>query len=148
MSIREDVEKGIGNTPILRLDGLKRTYGLLANVYAKAEYANVGGSIKDRVAKAMLDDAEARGVLQKGGTVIEPTSGNTGIGLALVAASRGYQAVIVMPDTMSVERQNLIKKYGAEVMLTDGKYGMQGAVKKAEEIRKNLWQFAKQARRI
>ncbi len=124
----------IGNTPLLRLDKLRKKLGLSANIYAKAEYANEGGSIKDRVALAMILDAERKGKLKKGGTIIEPTSGNTGIGLALVAAKRGYRAVIVMPDTMSVERQEMIKKFGGEVVLTDGKQGMSGAIAKAEEI--------------
>lgn len=129
-------EISIGNTPLLKLNTIKEKWNISADIYAKAEHTNAGGSIKDRVAKAMLDDAETSGKLRKGGTVIEPTSGNTGIGLALVAAARGYQAVIVMPDTMSVERQDLIKKYGAKVVLTDGKGGMTAAVKKAEELLK------------
>ena len=137
MSLLNKIQLRIGNTPLLRLEKLKKSYGLLADVYAKAEYCNEGGSIKDRVALAMIEDAEKSGRLSVGGRVIEPTSGNTGIGLALVAAARGYKAIIVMPDTMSVERQNLIKKYGAEVVLTDGKKGMQAAVEKAEEILKN-----------
>ena len=137
MSLLNKTQLRIGNTPLLRLEKLKKSCGLLADVYAKAEYCNEGGSIKDRVALAMIEDAEKSGRLSVGGTVIEPTSGNTGIGLALVAAARGYKAIIVMPDTMSVERQNLIKKYGAEVVLTDGKKGMQAAVEKAEEILKN-----------
>ena len=134
MSLLNSGEARIGNTPLLRLEKLKNQRGWQADVYAKAEYFNEGGSIKDRVAKAMLDEAEKSGKLCEGGTVIEPTSGNTGIGLALVAKSRGYKAVIVMPDTMSVERQEMIKKFGGEVVLTDGKEGMQGAVKKAEEL--------------
>lgn len=137
MSLLNKTQLRIGNTPLLRLEKLKKSYGLFADVYAKAEYCNEGGSIKDRVALAMIEDAEKSGRLSVGGRVIEPTSGNTGIGLALVAAARGYKAIIVMPDTMSVERQNLIKKYGAEVVLTDGKKGMQAAVEKAEEILKN-----------
>ncbi|MBQ7923788.1 MAG: cysteine synthase A [Clostridia bacterium] len=137
MSWIRSVEDRIGNTPLLRLAKLKSAYGFSADIYAKLEYLNAGGSIKDRVAKAMIDDAEKSGRLQAGGTVIEPTSGNTGVGLALVAAARGYQSVIVMPDTMSVERQKLIKAYGAKVVLTDGKKGMQGAVERAEEILKN-----------
>ena len=132
--ILKNVEDEIGNTPIVKLENLAKEYALQADIYAKAEFLNVGGSIKDRVAKAMIDEAEQSGKLCKGGTVIEPTSGNTGIGLALVAKNRGYKAVIVMPDTMSVERQEMIKKYGGEVVLTDGKEGMQGAVKRAEEI--------------
>lgn len=132
----QSVEQIIGNTPLLCLKKLAQANGAKANVYAKAEFLNAGGSIKDRVAKAMIDDAEKSGRLKKGGTVIEPTSGNTGVGLALVCAARGYNAIIVMPDTMSIERQKLIKAYGARVILTDGKKGMQGAVEKAEELQK------------
>ena len=130
----KQIEQLIGNTPLVRLEKIERAYGLKARLYAKVESLNAGGSVKDRVAKAMIDDAEKSGRLQTGGTVIEPTSGNTGIGLALVARSRGYKAVIVMPETMSVERQKLIKAYGGEVVLTDGKKGMQGAVEKAQEL--------------
>lgn len=129
-----NVEKLIGNTPLLELKKIEEKYALKGKIFAKLEWYNPAGSIKDRVAKAIVDDAEKTGRLQKGGTVIEATSGNTGIGLALVAASRGYKAVIVMPDSMSVERQKLIKTYGAEIVLTDGAQGMQGAVAKAEEI--------------
>ena len=127
----------IGNTPLVRLTGIEKTFNLQANVFAKVEYLNPTGSVKDRAAKAMIDEAEESGRLKKGGTVIEATSGNTGIGLAFVAAMRGYKAVIVMPETMSVERQKLIRGYGAEVVLTDGKKGMQGAIEKSEEILKN-----------
>ena len=134
MNIQENIEKTIGNTPLVRLQNIEKKYGLKAKLYAKVEGKNAGGSIKDRVAKYMLDDAEKSGALKKGGTVIEPTSGNTGVGLALVCASRGYQAVIVMPDTMSIERRKLISAYGAKVVLTDGKKGMQGAVDKANEL--------------
>ncbi len=130
----KNIENCIGNTPTLRLENICRRLGLGADIYAKLENLNAGGSIKDRVAKAMIDDAEASGRLQTGGTVIEPTSGNTGVGLALVCAARGYKAVIVMPETMSVERQKLIRAYGADVVLTEGKKGMQGAVEKANEI--------------
>ncbi len=137
MSLMKTIEEGIGNTPLLALKNLQKRYRLSANVYAKAEFLNVGGSIKDRVAQKMIDEAEKSGRLQKGGAIIEPTSGNTGVGLALVAAARGYRAIIVMPDTMSVERQKLIKAYGAQVVLTDGKTGMQGAVEEAERILKN-----------
>lgn len=125
---------GIGNTPLVRLEKIEKKFGLKAKLFAKVESLNAGGSIKDRVAKAIIDDAEASGRLQKGGTVIEATSGNTGIGLALVCATRGYKAVIVMPETMSVERRKLIGAYGAQIVLTDGKKGMQGAVEKAEEL--------------
>lgn len=130
------IEKLIGNTPLVELKKLKEKYALKGKIFAKLEWYNPAGSIKDRVAKAIVDDAEKSGKLQKGGTVIEATSGNTGIGLALVAVARGYKAVIVMPDSMSVERQKLIKAYGAEVVLTDGALGMQGAVDKAEELQR------------
>ncbi len=131
-------EDRIGNTPLLRLNKIEKELGLNARLFAKLESANPAGSIKDRVAKAMLDDAEASGRLKSGGAVIEATSGNTGIGLALVAAARGYRAIIVMPETMSVERQKLLRAYGAEVVLTDGIKGMQGAVEKAEQLLKEL----------
>ena len=130
-------EQLIGNTPLVQLKTTQERLGVNCNLFAKIEGLNPGGSIKDRVAKAILDDAETSGRLQKGGTVVEATSGNTGIGLALVASVRGYKAVIVMPDTMSAERRKLIKAYGGEVVLTDGRLGMKGAVEKAEEICKN-----------
>ena len=129
--------KGIGNTPLAELKNTEEKYGLTARIFAKLEKENEGGSIKDRVALAILEDAEKRGLLTAGGTVVEATSGNTGIGLALVCRARGYRAVIVMPDSMSVERQNMMKAYGAQLVLTDGKLGMQAAVEKAEEIVKN-----------
>lgn len=129
--------KGIGNTPLAELKNTEEKYGLTARIFAKLEKENEGGSIKDRVALAILEDAEKRGLLTAGGTVVEATSGNTGIGLALVCRARGYRAVIVMPDSMSVERQNMMKEYGAQLVLTDGKLGMQAAVEKAEEIVKN-----------
>lgn len=135
--MNDRIDALIGNTPILRLKKIEEKYALEAKLFAKLEYFNPGGSIKDRVAKAMIDEAEKTGALKAGGSIIEATSGNTGIGLALVAAARGYKAVIVMPDTMSVERQKLMKAYGAELVLTDGKKGMSGAVEKAEEILKN-----------
>ena len=128
---------GIGNTPLVRLETIEKKFALTAKLFAKVESVNAGGSIKDRVARAIIDDAESSGRLQKGGTVIEATSGNTGVGLALVCAMRGYAAVIVMPETMSVERRKLISAYGAKIVLTDGKKGMQGAVEKAEELLKN-----------
>ncbi len=131
-----NVEKLIGNTPLVELKKIQEKYALKGKIFAKLEWYNPAGSIKDRVAKAIVDDAEKSGRLQKGGTVIEATSGNTGIGLALVAAARGYKAVIVMPDSMSVERQKLIKAYGAEVVLTSGALGMQGAVEKAEQLQR------------
>ena len=124
----------IGGTPLLELSHIEASEGLRATLLAKLEYLNPAGSVKDRVARAMIDDAEARGVLKPGATLIEPTSGNTGIGLAAVAASRGYRAIIVMPDTMSVERRLLIKAYGAEIVLTDGSKGMKGAIARAEEL--------------
>lgn len=124
----------IGNTPLVRLQNIEKRFCLSSALYAKVENKNSGGSIKDRVAVAILDKAEKEGKLQNGGTVVEATSGNTGIGLALVARSRGYKTIIVMPDTMSRERREMIQKYGGEIELTDGKKGMQGAVERAEEI--------------
>lgn len=125
----------IGNTPMLELVNIEKRFKLSAKLFAKLEYFNPAGSVKDRVAKAMIDDAEERGVINKDSVIIEPTSGNTGIGLAAVAASRGYKAIIVMPDTMSVERIQLMRAYGAEVVLTDGKKGMSGAIARAEELK-------------
>ena len=114
----------IGNTPLLELANLEKTYELNATILAKLEYFNPAGSVKDRIAKAMIDDAEAKGILREGSVIIEPTSGNTGIGLAAVAASRGYRLIITMPETMSVERRNLMKAYGAELVLTECSKGM------------------------
>lgn len=128
----------IGRTPLLELAHIERAEGLEARILAKLEYFNPAGSAKDRVAKAMLDDAEARGVLKPGSVIIEPTSGNTGIGLASVAAARGYRIIIVMPETMSMERRQLMKAYGAELVLTDGSKGMTGAIAKAEELAKEI----------
>ena len=125
----------IGHTPLLELSHIEKKFNLEAKVIAKLEYFNPAGSVKDRVAKAMLDDAEAKGILKEGSTIIEPTSGNTGIGLASVAAARGYRVIIVMPDTMSVERRQLMKAYGAELVLSEGAKGMKGAIAKAEEIK-------------
>jgi cysteine synthase A len=125
----------IGHTPLLELSRIEKEFNLQAKVIAKLEYFNPAGSVKDRVAKAMLDDAEAKGILKEGSTIIEPTSGNTGIGLASVAAARGYRVIIVMPDTMSVERRQLMKAYGAELVLSEGSKGMKGAIAKAEEIK-------------
>lgn len=133
----DNVEMLIGNTPLLRLKKTETLHKASAAIYAKAEFLNPAGSIKDRVAKAIVDEAERSGRLKKGGTIIEATSGNTGIGLALIAAARGYKAIIVMPETMSLERRKLIKAYGAEIVLTAGANGMQGAVERAEEILKN-----------
>lgn len=128
----------IGKTPLVELANIERNLDLKAKILAKLEFFNPGGSIKDRVAKAMINDAESKGILNKNSVIIEPTSGNTGIGLALVAAARGYKAIIVMPDTMSVERQKLMKAYGAELVLTDGRLGMKGAIEKAEELKSHL----------
>ena len=124
----------IGHTPLMELTHIEKNENLAAKVLAKLEYFNPAGSVKDRIAKAMIDDAEAKGVLKPGSVIIEPTSGNTGIGLASVAAARGYRIIIVMPETMSVERRQLMKAYGAELMLTEGAKGMKGAIAKAEEL--------------
>lgn len=124
----------IGNTPLLKLENIEKANNLNATLLAKLEYFNPAGSVKDRVAKAMIDDAEAKGILKAGSVIIEPTSGNTGIGLASVAAARGYRLIITMPETMSVERRNLMKAYGAELVLTDGSKGMKGAIEKADEL--------------
>ena len=128
----------IGKTPLLELRNIEAKYGLKAKILAKLEYFNPAGSIKDRIAKAMIDDAESKGLLNNDSVIIEPTSGNTGIGLASVAAARGYKIIIVMPDTMSVERRQLMKAYGAELVLTDGLKGMKGAIAKAEELNKEI----------
>ena len=132
--IYTSVEQLIGHTPLLELTHIEAAQGLKARVLAKLEYLNPAGSVKDRVAKAMIDDAEATGKLKPGSVIIEPTSGNTGIGLASVAAARGYRVIIVMPDTMSVERRQLMKAYGAELVLTEGAKGMAGAIAKANEL--------------
>ena len=128
----------IGHTPLLELTHIEAAEGLQAKILAKLEYFNPAGSVKDRIAKAMIDDAEAKGVLKPGSVIIEPTSGNTGIGLASVAAARGYRITIVMPETMSVERRQLMKAYGAELVLTDGAKGMKGAIAKADELAKEI----------
>ena len=128
----------IGRTPLLELTHIGKKFGLNARILAKLEYFNPGGSVKDRVALAMIDDAEAKGALKPGSVIIEPTSGNTGIGLASVAAARGYRIIIVMPETMSVERRQLMKAYGAELVLTEGAKGMTGAIAKAEELAKEI----------
>ena len=128
----------IGRTPLLELTHLEKKYGLKARILAKLEYLNPAGSVKDRIARAMIDDAEARGLLHEDSVIIEPTSGNTGIGLASVAAARGYRVIIVMPETMSVERRQLIKAYGAELVLTEGTKGMKGAIAKADELAREI----------
>ena len=134
--IYTSAEQLIGNTPLLKLTQIEREYDLQTEILAKLEYFNPAGSVKDRVAKAILDDAENTGKLKRDTVIIEPTSGNTGIGLASVAAARGYRVILVMPDTMSVERRQLMKAYGAELVLSDGKKGMKGAIAKAEELSK------------
>ena len=128
----------IGHTPLLELTHLEKKYGLKARLLGKLEYFNPAGSVKDRIARAMIDDAEAKGLLKPGSVIIEPTSGNTGIGLASVAAARGYRVIIVMPETMSVERRQLMKAYGAELVLTEGSKGMSGAIAKAEELAREI----------
>lgn len=136
--IYHSIEQLIGKTPLLELTQLEKKYNLQAKLLAKVEFLNPGGSAKDRVAKAMIEDAEERGILQEGATIIEPTSGNTGIGLAVVAAAKGYRALIVMPDSMSMERRMLMKAFGAELVLTPGAKGMAGAIEKAEELQKEI----------
>ena len=137
-NIYTSADQLIGKTPLLELTPLEKQYGLKANILAKLEYFNPAGSVKDRIAKAMIDDAEAKGLLKAGSVIIEPTSGNTGIGLASVAAARGYRIIIVMPETMSVERRQLMKAYGAELVLTEGVKGMKGAIAKADELAKEI----------
>ena len=137
-NIYTSADQLIGNTPLLELTHIEQTENLQAKILAKLEYFNPAGSVKDRIAKAMIDDAEAAGKLKPGSVIIEPTSGNTGIGLASVAAARGYRIIIVMPETMSVERRQLMKAYGAELVLTDGAKGMKGAIAKADELAKEI----------
>lgn len=137
-NIYTSADQLIGKTPLLELTQIEKSEGLNAKILAKLEYFNPAGSVKDRIAKAMIDDAEAKGILKAGSTIIEPTSGNTGIGLASVAAARGYRIIIVMPETMSVERRQLMKAYGAELVLTEGAKGMKGAIAKAEELAKEI----------
>ena len=134
MNVYKNVSELIGKTPLLELTNIENELGLKSKLYAKLEYFNPAGSVKDRVALKMIEDAEAQGLLKKGSVIIEPTSGNTGIGLASVAASKGYKLIITMPETMSVERRKLIAAYGAELVLTDGSKGMNGAIEKAEEL--------------
>ena len=137
-NIYTSVEQLIGKTPLVELKNIEKKYDLKAKLFGKVEFFNPGGSVKDRVAKAMLDDAEERGILTKESVIIEPTSGNTGIGLALMSVARGYRCIIVMPDTMSMERRMLMKAYGAELVLTEGAKGMAGAIAKAEELAKEI----------
>ncbi len=134
MKVYENLTDLIGGTPLLKLTRYEASHGLLAPVYGKLEYFNPAGSVKDRIARAMIDDAEEKGLLKKDSVIIEPTSGNTGIGLAAVAAARGYKIILTMPETMSVERRNLLKAYGAQLVLTDGAKGMKGAIAKAQEL--------------
>lgn len=136
--IYRSADELIGGTPLMELTHIEKELGLKAKILAKLEYFNPAGSVKDRIAKAMIDDAEEKGLLKKGSVIIEPTSGNTGIGLASVAAARGYRIIIVMPETMSVERRQIMKAYGAELVLTDGAKGMKGAIEKADELAKEI----------
>jgi len=136
--IYKGINELIGNTPLVEVTNIEKELGLEARVLVKLEYFNPAGSSKDRVGKAMIDDAEAKGLIRKGSVIIEPTSGNTGIGLAAVAASKGYRVILTMPDTMSVERRNILKAYGAELVLTDGSKGMSAAIEKAEELSKEI----------
>ena len=136
MKVYEKITDLIGKTPLLKLSNYIKNHSLEADIYAKLEYFNPAGSVKDRIARAMIDDAEAKGLLKEGSVIIEPTSGNTGIGLASVGASRGYKVILTMPETMSVERRNLLKAYGAQLVLTDGAKGMKGAIEKANELAK------------
>lgn len=138
-NIKESALELIGGTPILKLNGYAKKAGINnATILAKLEYLNPAGSVKDRIALAMIEDAEAKGILKPGATIIEPTSGNTGIGLAAVAAAKGYKAILTLPDTMSVERRNILKAYGAELVLTEGAKGMKGAIAKAEELNQQI----------
>ena len=136
--IYKSADELIGRTPLMELNNIEKEFNLKAKILAKLEYFNPAGSVKDRIAKAMIDDAEERGILKKGSTIIEPTSGNTGIGLCSVAAARGYKVIIVMPETMSIERRQLMKAYGAELVLTEGALGMKGSIAKAEELSKEI----------
>ena len=137
--IRESASQLIGKTPLLKLNGYMKKAGVEnATILAKLEYLNPAGSVKDRVALAMIEDAEKKGILKEGATIIEPTSGNTGIGIAAVAAAKGYTAILTLPETMSVERRNLLKAYGAQLVLTEGSKGMNGAIETAEQLAKEI----------
>lgn len=138
MAIRNSITELIGSTPLLRANNFEKKYGAKAEIVAKLEYFNPGGSVKDRIAKAMVEDAEAKGILKPGSTIIEPTSGNTGIGLSSVATAKGYRIIITMPETMSIERRKLMQAYGAELVLTEGAKGMKGAIAKAEELKSQI----------
>ena len=138
MALAQSLTEIVGNTPLLSLNKFSAKQGLDKSIIAKVEYFNPGGSVKDRIALAMIEDAEAKGILKPGATIIEPTSGNTGVGLALVSAVKGYHLILTMPETMSVERRNLVKAYGAEVRLTSGREGMAGAIRAAEELRASI----------
>jgi len=135
-NIKQGIADLIGNTPLVETANLEKELGLDAKILVKLEYFNPAGSVKDRIAKAMIEDAEEKGLLKEGAVIIEPTSGNTGIGLAAIAAAKGYRIILTMPDTMSVERRNILKAYGAEIVLTDGAKGMKGAIEKADELAK------------
>lgn len=137
-NIYHSVEELIGKTPLMEVEGIEKELGLAARIYVKLELFNPAGSVKDRVALSMIRDAEEKGLLTPGATIIEPTSGNTGIGLASIAAARGYRAIFTMPETMSIERRKLLQGYGAEIVLTDGKAGMDGAIRKAEELAREM----------
>lgn len=138
MAVHQSVTELVGKTPLLELTNYEKKHGLQAKIVAKLEYFNPAGSVKDRIAKAMIEDAEKTGKLKKGSVIIEPTSGNTGIGLAAIAAAKGYRIILTMPETMSVERRNLLKAYGAEIVLTEGAKGMKGAIAKAKELSESI----------
>ena len=138
MKVYQKITDLIGGTPLLELTNLEAEDGLPAKIYGKLEYFNPAGSVKDRIAKAMIEDAEAKGILKEGSVIIEPTSGNTGIGLASIAAAKGYRIILTMPETMSIERRNILKAYGAELVLTEGAKGMKGAIAKADELAKEI----------
>ena len=138
MKVYRHIDELIGKTPLVELSNIEKELNLEATIYAKVEFFNPAGSVKDRIALAMIDDLEERGILKEGSTIIEPTSGNTGIGLSSVAAARGYRAIIVMPETMTIERRKLMKAYGAEIVLSEGAKGMKGAIAKAEELNKEI----------